>query len=171
MEPKVITPVVKGVILSLILIVYGIAIYLTGQMGNKALSYIPYLILLGGIAGSGIIYANQMKGNVTFGNVFAHGFKTVAVIIVISAIYTALSIKVIFPEIADIAATETRKALEKQGNMSEEQIEQAVGMTSKFLMPFAIGAIIIGYGIVGAIGAAIGAAAAKKNPVSPFNQP
>lgn len=169
MEPKVITPVVKGLILSLILIVYGIAIYLTGQMGNKVLGWIPYLVLAGGAAASGIIYANQMKGNVTFGNVFAHGFKTTAVVIVISAVYTFLSIKLIFPEIADVAATETRKALEKQGTMSDEQIEQAVGMTSKFLMPFAIGAIIIGYGIFGAIGAAIGAGAAKKNPVTPFN--
>ena len=78
MEQKIATPVQKGLIISLILIFIGLIIYFTGQMENKALSYIQYVVFLGGIIWSCISFAKQMKGNVTFGNVFAHGFKTTA---------------------------------------------------------------------------------------------
>lgn len=171
MEPKVTTPVVKGLVLSLILIVFGISIYLSNQMENQWLGWVPYIILAGGVIASCIIYAKQMNANVTFGNVFAHGFKTTAVIIAIQAVYVVLSIKVIFPEITEVAVEASRKALIKQGKLSDDQIEQAADMTRKYMLPFAIGGTIIGFGFVGAIASAIGAAAAKKNPVSPFNEP
>lgn len=171
MEPKVTTPVVKGIIISLILIVLGIVTYLTKQTENKALGWLPYIILTGGIIAGCIVYAKQLNANVTFGNVFAHGFKTTAVVIVIQVVYVFLSIKVIFPEITDLAIEASRKALVKQNTLSDEQIEQAVDMTRKYMLPFAIGFTIIGYGFMGAIASLIGAAAAKKNPVSPFNEP
>ena len=101
MEQKVATPVQKGLIISLILIVFGLVIYFAGQMENKALSYIQYIIFLGGIIWSCISFAKQMNGNVTFGNVFAHGFKTTAFIAALMAVYTFLSVKFIFPDIVD----------------------------------------------------------------------
>jgi hypothetical protein len=54
--------------------------------------------------------------------------------------------------------------------MTDEIIEQALTMTRKFFIPFAVGGILIGTGIFGAIGSLIGAAVAKKNPVDPFKQ-
>ena len=48
--------------------------------------------------------------------------------------------------------------------MTDEQIKQALDMTRKFMLPFAIGGIIFMYGIVGAIASAIGAGVAKKTP-------
>jgi ABC-type antimicrobial peptide transport system permease subunit len=85
-------------------------------------------------------------------------------------VYTLLSIYLIFPETRDVAIDEARKQMEKQGKMSDDQIDQAIEMTKKFFLPFAIGGSVIGTLIVGAIASLLGAAFAKKKPISPFDQ-
>lgn len=171
METKIVQPWMKGLILSLITITYSIALYLTDLWQNKPLSYISYVVIIGGIIWSCIQYAKQMDGNVTFGNVFAHGFKVTATLIVITVVYSVLSIKVIFPEMMDKILEMTAKELEKNKNLTDAQAKNALDMTSKFMLPFMIGGIIFMYGIVGAIASAIGAGIAKKNPqATPFDQ-
>ncbi len=171
METKIVQPWMKGLILSLITITFSIALYLTDLWQNKGLGYISYAIVLGGIIWSCIHYAKQMNGNVTFGNVFAHGFKVTATLIVITVLYTVLSVKVIFPEMTDKIIEVAAKEMEKNKNLTDDQVKSALDMTRKFMMPFMIGGTILGYSIFGAISAAIGAAIAKKNPNStPFEQ-
>jgi NADH:ubiquinone oxidoreductase subunit 6 (subunit J) len=169
MEKTVTTPVVKGIIISLILIVFQVAVYFAGQSTNQGLGSIQYLVLIGGLIWACISYAKQMNHNVTFGNVFAHGFKTTAVVTVITIIYTIIAIKFLFPDMMDIMLDKTREELAKR-NMSDEESEKAIEMTSKFMLPFAIGGILLVFVIVGAIASLIGAAVAKKNPTGPFNQ-
>lgn len=170
MEQKVLTPVTKGIIITLLLIVFGLVIYFTGQLQNKSLTAVQYIILLGGIIWSCIIYAKQMNGNVTFGNVFAHGFKTTAVVTALICVYTFISMKFLFPDMLDKGLEEARKNMEQQGKMSEEQIEQGLAIGRKFAVPLAMGAILIFFAIIGAVASAIGAGVAKKNPQNPFNQ-
>jgi hypothetical protein len=171
METKIVQPWMKGLILSLITITFSIALYLTDLWQNKALGYVSYAIVLGGIIWSCIYYATQMNGNVTFGNVFAHGFKVTATLIVITVVYTFLSVKVIFPEMTDKIIEVAAKEMEKNKNLTDDQIKSALDMTRKFMMPFMIGGTILGYGIFGAISSAIGAGIAKKNPnPTPFEQ-
>ena len=97
MEKKPLSPPVYGLVISIVLIIFGLIIQFTNQFQNKTLGYVSYAVLLIGIIIACVNYAKQMNGNVTYGNVFAHGFKTTAVVIVIMAIYTALALKVIFP--------------------------------------------------------------------------
>ena len=167
MENTVTSHIVKGAILSAISIVLSVVVYVFNLYEMSWLSWINYAIFIGGLIYSAILYANQNNNNVTFGNVFAHGFKTTAVVIVITTLFTVLSTKVLFPDMIDKVLEMTRKQLEKNPQMTDEMIEQAVTMTKKFFLPFAIGGAIIGTGILGAIGAAIGAGVAKKNP-NPF---
>lgn len=169
MEPKVTTPVVKGLIISLILIVFSLGIYFAGQEGNKGLGSIQYLVFLAGIIWGCITYSNQLSHNVTFGNVFAHGFKITAVVTVIMIVYTVISIKLLFPEMTDKILEQSRSEMEKK-NMSEDQIETAMNLTRKFFLPFAIGGMLFVFMIVGLISSLIGAAVAKKNPQTPFQQ-
>jgi Protein of unknown function (DUF4199) len=167
MENTVTSHIVKGAILSAISIVLSVVVYVFNLYEMSWLSWINYAIFIGGLIYGAILYANQNNNNVTFGNVFAHGFKTTAVVIVITTLFTVLSTKVLFPDMIDKVLEMTRKQLEKNPQMTDEMIEQAVTMTKKFFLPFAIGGAIIGTGILGAIGAAIGAGVAKKNP-NPF---
>ena len=170
MEQKVTTPIVKGLVITLILIIYGLILYFSGQFMNKGLSYSQYIILVGGVIWSCTSYAKQMKGKVTFGNVFAHGFKTTAVIILLVVVYTFISIKFLFPDMIDKIVDASRKSMEEQKNMSDEQIDSFLnGMREHFLL-FTTSIIILLFAIVGLIASLIGAAVSKKNPPNPFAQ-
>ena len=168
MENQVTSHIVKGVILSAISIVFAIIVYVFNLYEMSLLSYLNYAVFLGGLIYGAILFSNQNNNNVTFGNVFAHGFKTTAVVIVITSIYTILSFKVLFPDMLDKVLEISRKKMAENPKMTDEMIEQAMAMTKKFFVPFALGGTIIGTGILGAIGAAIGAGVAKKNP-NPFS--
>lgn len=169
MEAKVTSHVVKGLILSLVLIVYGLILHFTGQSMNRSLNSIQYAIIVGGIIWGCITYANQLHNNVTFGNVFAHGFKMTAVVTVITIVYSILAFKVLFPEMLDQALAQASAELEKK-NMSEDQMDTAMSITRKYFIPFAIGGILLGFMFIGAISSLIGAAVAKKKPQDPFAQ-
>jgi hypothetical protein len=168
MEKQVTSHIVKGVILSTISIAIAVIVYVFNLYEMSALSYANYAIFLGGLIYGAILYANQNGNNVSFGNVFAHGFKTTAVVIVITTVYTFLAVKFLFPDMVDKTIEIARKKMSENPKMTDEMIEQAVAMTRKFFLPFAIGGTVIGTGILGAIGAAIGAGVAKKNP-NPFS--
>jgi hypothetical protein len=163
MEKKVTSPAVKGIIISLILIVLGLVTIYANQTENTALSIVPIAIFIGGIIWGCISYSKEMNNDVTFGNVFGHGFKITATIIVIMAVYTALLFTVIKPELKDMALEKARTSMEKR-NSSDAEIENALAMTKRLFLPFAIGGLILAYGIGGCVVSLIGAAVAKKNP-------
>ena len=170
METKVTTPVVKGLIISMILIVFGLAIYFSGQIGNKSLGYLQYLVLFAGIIWGCINYAKQLNGNVTFGNTFAHGFKITAVVTVIIIVYTVLAFTILFPEMKGMMIEQAEKQMEEQ-SMSDSQREQAASMMKNYMVPFAIAGILFFFMVIGLIASLIGAAVAKKKPLDPFQQP
>ena len=169
MEKQITSHIVKGAILSGISILFSVIIYVFNLYTTQWLSWISYAILIGGIIYGNILFANQNDNNVSFGNIFAHGFKTTAVVIVISVLYTVLSL-FIFPDMVDKIIEISRTAMAKNPQMTDEMIDQAITMTKKLFLPFAIAGAIFGTGFLGAIGSLIGAAVAKKNPVDPFKQ-
>jgi len=172
METKITTPVIKGIIITLLLIVYGLVIYFTHQIQNQLLSYLQYVIFVGGIIWSCINYSKQLNSNVTFGNLFAHGFKTSAVVTVLLLIYTVIALNFLFPDIVDKSLEISRQKMEASGKLSDSQIDQQLGMVKDHFTLIAVAGIIIGFAILGVIGSLLGAAIAKKKPQDPFgNQP
>jgi ammonia channel protein AmtB len=111
-----------------------------------------------------------MNGQVTFGNVFSHGFKMSVVIALLVIVWVVLATTVIFPEMKEKALENAREKMEERGNLSDSQIEQGIEFTKKFFIPFTIGFILLGTIIFGAIASLIGAAVAKKKPVNPLDQ-
>ena len=172
METKVTTPQIKGFIISLILIIYSLVIYVIDGMQHPELSYIQYVFFLTGIIWACVSYSKQLNANVTFGNLFAHGFKTTAVITAIVLVYTILSFKVLFPEMVDKSIEMTKQKMEASGKATDRQIEQQVTMMRDHFTLFAVVGVVIGSAILGLISSLIGAAIAKKKPQDPFgNQP
>jgi len=169
MENQITSHIVKGVIISAIFIVFAVVMYVFDLYEMSWISWISYAIFIGALVYGNVLYSNQNNHNVTFGNVFAHGFKTTAVVIVITSVYTFLSIKLLFPDMVDKIMLISRKQMEKNPQLTDEMIEQAIAMTKKFFLPFAIGGGIIANGFIGAIGSLIGAGIAKKNP-NPFQE-
>jgi len=171
MKPTVTPPAQKGLLIALPLVVFAIVITILKMEGNQALSIIPILLMLAGIVWACISYSNQMQGNVTFGNVFGHGFKASAVIAAIMGLWVAISLGLIFPEALDRAMDLQREAMQKKGDVPDEQIEQAMRIGKKMALPMGTIFSVIIYLIIGALGSLLGAAVAKKNPnPQPFDQ-
>jgi len=170
MEKKIMTHITKGLLVSLILIVIGLAGYLTGMYEKSGFGWISNIVLCIAIIWGCIHYSNQMNNQVTFGNVFVHGFKMSTVIAVILVVYTTLAVTLLFPEMKEKSLEIARKKMEDRGNLTDSQIEQGLEMTRKFFLAFVIGAALLGTLIVGAIASLIGAAVAKKKPVNPLDQ-
>lgn len=168
MENKITPPWMIALITSLVCIVMNLGMYVTNQLTNKWLGYIQTFIVIGVVIWACIHYAKQMNGQVTYGNVFAHGFKITAGIAALMSIFTIISVKFIYPEIIDMTIDVARAEMEKKGQIPTEQIDMALGFTRKFFLPFAIAGSLFGTALVGAVASLIGAGVAKKNPISPF---
>ena len=168
MEKQVTSHIVKGAILGGVSVLLAIIIPIFNLYGAQWISWLSYAILIGGIIYGNVLFANQNDNIVTFGNIFAHGFKVTAVVIVILVLYTVLSL-FIFPDMVDKIIELSRTEMLKNPQLTDEMIEQSTSLFRKSFLPFAIGGIILGLGFFGAIGSLIGAAVAKKKPVDPFS--
>jgi hypothetical protein len=170
-EQKVTSHITKGIIISLVLIVLDFVGGMAKIKMESWFRWIPTLIFCAAIIWACINYATQMHNYVTFGNVFAHGFKTTAVVTCLMVVYAVLSVYIISPEQKELALEEARKQLEKNNQMSDSDIETALEFTRRMFVPIAIGGTLLGTLIVGAIASLLGAAFAKKTPPSPFQNP
>jgi len=170
MEKKITSPAVKGLIIALILIVFSLAIQFLNLSKAKGVSSIQFIVLIGGIIWSGVSFSKQMQGNVTFGNIFTHAFKTTAAVTAIMVVYAIISIKFISPQTMEIALQEARSGMEEK-NMADDQVDQALNFTRKFFVPLTAGGILLSFLIMGVISSIISAAVSKKNPrQGPFVQ-
>lgn len=171
MEKKQNAHLMGALIISLIIIVIELVLYFTNQMENKGLGMITYLIFIVGICIICVQYSKEKNGNVTFGNLFAQGFKTSALVALIMIVWSVLMFKVLFPDLPDqLMQAQRTKMLEK--GLTDEQIAQGLTFAKKFFMTFVIGGVILMYAILGAIASLLGAAIAKKNPkaANPFGE-
>jgi uncharacterized membrane protein len=162
MGQKVTTTTTKGVVLGLILMVIGLAVYFSGMDMNGVIKWLGYIVFLAGIIFSVLQYGKQVNYESTFGNYFAHGFKVSAVVTAIMIVFVVVFI-LLFPEVKDKALEEARKGMEAK-NLPQEQIDKGMEITSKFFMVFLISITLLGYLFFGALASLIGAAVTKKNP-------
>jgi NADH:ubiquinone oxidoreductase subunit 6 (subunit J) len=109
-----------------------------------------------------------MNGQVTFGNVFSHGFKVTAGIAAIMSVYTFIAIKFIHPELLEKTLDQARAEMEKNPDLNADAIDMGLSITRKFFLPMALAFSLFGTAIMGAIASLIGAGVAKKNPITPF---
>jgi len=113
-------------------------------------------------------YAKSKDGYVTFGNAFLWGFKTTAVLTALYVVYLLIFI-IVFPDFKAKMIEITREGMEKQ-NLPDDQIETAMNMMDKAFYVFMFLGTIFFFLLLGVIGSLLGAAFAKKKPVTPFDQ-
>ena len=166
-KPNVTSHVSKGLIIGLVLVVLAIAAYFSGQQNATWNKWAGNIILIAGVIWACISYGKQMNNHVTFGNVFAHGFKTTVVATLISLVFSIIFL-LLFPEMKEQGIELARQELEGQGKMSDEQIDTALEITRNYFWPIMIGGILLGSLFMGVVGSLIGAALTKKTPSSPF---
>jgi len=167
MEEKVTSHIIKGLVLGIISVFISVVVHTFNLYENPYVSLVTYGVFMIGIIYSTILFANQNGNKVGFGNIFAHGFKTSAVVIVITVFYTVLAVKLIFPEFIDITLNISRKRIETSPNVPKDAVQKNLDFMREYFLPFAIGMTVIILGFFGLISSLIGAAVAKKN-TNPF---
>ncbi len=163
-ESKPLTNINAGLILFMVLAVYTLILNLTNSQSNQALSWLSYLIVIGGIAIFVIRYAKDREGNVTFGNLFGYGFKICAILTIFYIAFMVL-FYLIFPEYKEqLLEVATQKAIERAGGADTENVSKGMEMFKRFFWVGLIAGIMFSFALLGAIGSLIGAALSKKNP-------
>ena len=168
MEKKPLSPVQAGLLIAIVMIIISLVTYLTGMYTQQWPGYVSYLLLCVMTIVAVISYAKSRDGYVTFGNCFLWGFKTTAVVVLFYVVYLVIFI-IIFPDFKEKMIEVTRETMEKQ-NRPDDQIETAISMMNKAFYVFMFLGVIFFFLVLGVIGSLLGAAFAKKKPVSPFDQ-
>ena len=166
-QRKPLSHIKAGLLIAGLLVLFSVIINLLGLMNQPGINLIQYAIIIGGLVLVINMYAKANNNEVSFGNLFAYGFKATAVNTILFIAFTVLFF-LLFPEIKEQTIEMAREQLEKRKDMSEDQIDQALEISRKFFWVGVVGGSMIFMIIIGAIGSAIGAAVAKKRPQNPF---
>lgn len=156
------THIQYGLIISAIVILFSTLFYILHINTQKWTQWVGVVIMFVGVIISCIQYAKANDGNVTFGNVFGNGFKTTAIVALMTIAFSVLFV-LIFPDIKEQALEQVRLDMEKQGQ-ADDVIDKAVAMTDKMFIVFLLAGGIFGTLFFGVIASLIGAGIARKNP-------
>lgn len=168
-ERKPITHVTAGLIIAALLVVYSIIVNFMGLTQQKALGLLQYALIIGGLTYFVSQWGKAHNYTLSFGNLFAYGFKATAVFTIINIVFIIIFF-LVFPEMKEKTFEIARKQMEDNPNVSEEQIEQGLEIVRKFFWVGLVGGTMFFMIVIGAIGSLIGAAVTKKRPNNPLDQ-
>jgi Protein of unknown function (DUF4199) len=164
MENKITSHLSKGVIIVGILIMLDIVLqkaYTTVPDGVRYMSRL--VICFVGVLGGCILYMKQTGGAPSFGEVFAHGFKTTAMIAFLMAVYTFIAVKFIYPPPSAAEMEAAVKAIEQQGSALHEEARQLAAKAAENRWIIYVSLSIFASLIPGLLGSLAGGVIAKKN--------
>lgn len=165
------THIMKGIIIALIIIVINLIAQFTNIQFETWYRWGSLIISIGIFIAAPIIYGKEMNNNVTFGMLFSHGFKAAAVATCIVFVYTLLAVYVLFPDMIEKMIQQGLEEARKQGQQIPEQSAEMMSMAKKITTLVVLSGVVLIELMIGALGSALGAAIAKKNPQDPFAQP
>ncbi|OLY92845.1 Protein of unknown function [Cnuella takakiae] len=168
-EQKPITHVQGGLIIAGILVVASTIIQFMNLSNNPGAGLIQPVVIILGLLLLIRAYGKANNYTLSFGNLFAYGFKSTAVFTIISIAFSVIFL-LLFPDLKEKSFEMARQQMEDNPKLTEEQIDQAIEISRKFFWVGIVGGSMIFMIILGAIGSLIGAAATKKQPNNPFIQ-
>ncbi|MEO6315071.1 MAG: DUF4199 domain-containing protein [Chitinophagaceae bacterium] len=166
MEKKITSRVTKGVIITAILIALDLILQQRYHPVPEAVRYMPRLLVVFlGVLVSCLVFIRQSPQQSGFGEVFAHGFKTTAVIAFLMAAYTFIAVQFIYPAPGPEEMAAAVKAIEQQGNALQGEATQQAAQAAKNRWIIYVSISIFASLIPGLFGALMGAAAGRKKAV------
>jgi len=119
------------------LIVYSLIMYVANLYMNQTLQYLAIILLAGGMLIGALQYRKvALNGFITYGKAFSVNFLIGLFATILSSIFFYFYIKYINTGLIDEALQQARIKMEaKAGSMSQEQMDQAMSMTQRFMTP------------------------------------
>jgi hypothetical protein len=141
MEEKPRSVISNGIYYGLItggaLIVFSLIMFLLDLYLNRAVSWIGYIFLLAGMVWGTLDFRKKYaNGYLTYGKAFSSCFWIGLFAGILASIYLFIFVKFIHPGFINELLDQIRtNMLTSNPNMSDDQIEQAVSMSAKFMSP------------------------------------
>lgn len=127
-----------GLIISLVSIAVSLIFQFTIEdlETRQSIGYISYAIVIGLAIYFGIQYRNQRgELGLTYGKSFVYILYMMIVNVIITTVYIYINFTFIDPSMVDQIIQAASDKLYDQGNLTDEQIEQALSMQAKFMTP------------------------------------
>lgn len=138
------------------------------HLEQSPLRFLNLLVLIGGIVLALRFYKTGTGGFLGFGQGVGIGTMLSAVAGVIGAVFSYVYLNFVDPEMVTRIMDKARADMEARGGMSDEQIDQAMGFTAKFMNgPILAATVILGTVIFGLL-ASLVVSAVLKNPRPDF---
>jgi len=124
-----------GMIIGGAMIVFSLILFLLDLHMNKSVTWISYLILAAGMVWGTIEYRKKYSnGFLTYGKAFLSCFWIGLFAGVLASVYLYVFVQFIHPGFISEILDQTRASIaESRPEMTEEQIEQAVEISAKFM--------------------------------------
>lgn len=142
-----------GLITGLLLVVYNLALFMTGLFTNDKLGWVAYVILILMVYLAHTGFKKGGDGYMTLGQGLSVGMLVVAIGGILNVLFSYTYMKFVDNTIIEQILEAARVKLEEKG-LDDDQIDQALSMSAKMMTPemmliFGIlGMLIIGFIIV-----------------------
>ncbi|MFD2921792.1 DUF4199 family protein [Terrimonas rubra] len=150
-----ITPLIKGGITGVLMIIATLIIYQQKVPANSPLPYIIYFLYAAGIAWTLMTFAASEQYTGRFGDTFSQGFRCFIIVTLVMVIFTGV-FNQLHPEFAEQSAAAYKEALIKEKNKTPAEIDTMVASAKKGYLTAVVSSSIFGYLITGAIFTTIG---------------
>lgn len=159
---KPISSQVAGLIIAGFLIVVSVAFSFTGDSTSRpGGGWIGYLAIIIGLIFFINRYAKAKDHYVSFGDLFAYGFKITALMTLVFLVFIII-LAIAMPEMKKEAIEASREEMLKNRSFTEADVEKGLDLIEKYFWVFMAGATMISFVVVGCIGSLIGATIPKK---------
>ena len=148
-------------------IVYHLVMYLANLYLNQYVSWLGYLVVAAGMVYGTLEYRKKQSGGfLTYGKAFSSCFWIGLFAGILSTVYFFIFINFIHPGMVNEIIDQARAQMLEKGQMSEDQIEQALAMQQKFMSPLMMALWgLFAYAIMSAIlGLILGIFLKKNDP-------
>lgn len=154
-----------GLITGAALIVFSLIMFLLDLYLNKAVNWIGYIFLIAGMVWGTLEYRKKYaNGFLTYGKAFTSCFWIGVFAGILSSLYLYIFVQFIHPGFINELLDQTRASIMTASpDLSDEQIEQTVEMSAKFMTPvmMTIWGLVM-YAIISAVAGLILAVFLKK---------
>ncbi len=158
-----------GLILGGITVVYSLILWVFGLSLNKPLGYVNIVFTIGVMFYGTKVYRDKyLDGYMSFGQAFSSNFLIALYAAIIGAVYTFLLFKLIDPGLINtIKETAIEAAMQKNPNISQEQMEQGMSKVGFFMSPafFGITSLFMGAILAAILGLIVSFFHKKEKPL------
>ena len=126
-----------GLITGGLLILYSLLTYALDMMQNRALSYVSFILMVGGMYYGTKVYRDQVLGGmISYSKAFGSAFLIGVIASLFLSVYIFFFYRFFAPEMIEVLLDQAeQEILRSRPGISDEELDMALSMATKFTSP------------------------------------